>query len=50
MDDIIEDSPIIMGGVVYLGLELVDKGIEIYKLKIELLSSRLWIVEGTKNR
>ena len=31
-----------MRGVVYLGLELVDKsGIEVHKLKIELLSSRL---------
>ena len=31
-----------MGGVVYLGLELIDKlGIEVNKLKIELLSSRL---------
>ena len=31
-----------MGGVVYLGLELVDElGIEVHKFKIELLSSRL---------
>ena len=31
-----------MEGVVYLGLELVDKlGIEVHKLKIELLSSKL---------
>ena len=30
------------GGVVHLGLELVDKlEIEVHKLKIELLSSRL---------
>ena len=35
--------PNMMGGViVYLGLELVDKlDIEVHKLKIELLSSRL---------
>ena len=33
-----------MGGVVYPGLECVDKlGIEVHTLKIEL-----WIVEGTK--
>ena len=42
MDCILVDSPNMMRGVVYLGLELVDKlEIEVNKLKIELLSSRL---------
>ena len=37
MDCIIEDSPNMMGGVVYPELECVDKlGIEVHKLKIEL--------------
>ena len=43
MDCILVDSPNMTRGVVYLGLELVDKsGIEVDKLKIELLSSRCY--------
>ena len=42
MDCIIEDSPNMMGGVVYLGLELVDKlGIESTQIENRSIISQI---------